>query len=95
MVSAGALRHLGVSARNKEKVEVYFDVSGVLKTLNSMKAMTGGGSSSSSSFPTGPMVQSTQLNDTVTGLIAQLLPSRSEIIRILRDEANLPINSQN
>lgn len=101
MVSAGALRHLGVSARNKEKVEVYFDISGLLTTLSSMKSMTSADAGSSSGGST--IVSSTQssdqlqaqLNSSMSGLIAQLLPSRDELLRILRDDANLPINDQN
>jgi len=36
MVSESALRHLNVSGSRKEKLEVYFDIFGMMQTMTSM-----------------------------------------------------------
>mmetsp|Transcript_22269 Transcript_22269/g.34447 ORF Transcript_22269/g.34447 Transcript_22269/m.34447 type:complete len:800 (-) Transcript_22269:1038-3437(-) len=102
MISEAALRHLNVSSHRKEKVEVYFDLFGLMQTFGSASGGFGGSSSessdtseSSTESPTGNATGVEGLSNEMTSALASLLPSSSEIIAILRRDFGLPIKEDN
>jgi hypothetical protein len=87
VISSYALRHLGVSSDRKEKVEVYFDILGLIDIFMSVS----GNSAKSSTEEE----QTQGLNNEMNDALKELLPSSDQMISIMKDTYQLPINDDN
>ena len=83
IISSYALRHLGVPADRKHKVEVYFDV---LSILDLFATVTG------STARTGGTNATEDMSKDLNNALMELLPSTDQVLDILKDQYLLPIN---
>jgi hypothetical protein len=82
MLSASAKRHLDVSDYRKEKVELFFDVVGLLNQLSAFASL-------------GVEDADDNVNSQVNSAFQALLPSPDEIAKILREQFNLTVSEEN
>lgn len=87
MATNSSLQYLDVSARNKDKLEVFFDLETILKTLEYQRDAT------SSEYADRTMTD--ELNEQLTEALTSVLPPVDEIVAILRDDFNLVITDDN
>ena len=85
MVADSALKRIGIKGNRKEKVELYFDVAGVMQLVS--------GDSDAGANPMSGL--SDQLQDQIDSFIKDFLPTTPQIIEFLRSQFNLDISDDN
>lgn len=70
MVAESALRHLGISGHRKEKLEVFFDVAGIISMF----------SQSTSSIGDSTPDLGSQLQGSVDAILKSVLPTSKQIV---------------
>jgi hypothetical protein len=85
MVAESALRHLSIDGHRKEKIEVFFDVAGLVQMFSGQLSSAGDDSEGFAQ----------QLQDQLDKVVQQAFPSSEDLVGFLRKEYDLNITNNN